>query len=111
MRVIVCGGRLYDDYEMVLNVLAFIGHNPTIVHGAATGADTCAERAAEYLGLKTEVYPADWELHGKAAGPIRNREMLKAGADLIIAFPGGRGTAHMMNIARIAGVPVLEVKL
>lgn len=111
MRVIVCGGRDYDDLEAVVDVLVALDRRKvTLVHGDAPGADSLARDAWWRLtGRKAERHPADWKTHGKAAGPIRNRQMLDAGADLVIAFPGGRGTAHMVNIARQAGVPVLEV--
>lgn len=56
------------------------------------------------------VYHADWNAHGRSAGPIRNAKMLAEGKpDLVVAFPGGKGTAHMVGIARKAGVPVVEM--
>lgn len=61
---------------------------------------------ARQLGLAVEVHPADWGRYGKAAGPIRNQEMLESGIDLVIALPGGRGTADMVRRAEGAGVPV-----
>ncbi len=61
-------------------------------------------------GIATQVFPADWDTLGRKAGPIRNVQMLEEGRpDLIIAFPGARGTAHMMRISREAGVEVIEV--
>ena len=52
-------------------------------------------------------YPANWKKHGRAAGPIRNKQMLEeAKPDLVIAFPGGAGTANMVKQAREAGVKV-----
>jgi hypothetical protein len=109
MRVIVCGGRDCDDGEAIYHALAELSGRPTIVHGAARGADRLAGRVARGLCLDVEAYPADWQRHGKGAGPIRNQQMLDAGADLVIAFPGGRGTADMVRRARAAGVPVREV--
>lgn len=109
MRVIVCGGRDYADRATVAGILGLLRDGITIVHGAATGADTLAAEEAERWGVEVEPHPADWTRHGKAAGPIRNQQMLNTGADLVIAFPGGRGTAHMVRIAREAGVPVMEV--
>lgn len=109
MRVIVCGGRDYDDQRTVRAVISALNDETIVIHGGAKGADRLAEYEAARLGLDVERYPADWAKHGKAAGPIRNQAMLNAGADLVIAFPGGRGTAHMASIARKAGVPVLEV--
>jgi len=58
--------------------------------------------------MEAEPHPADWERHGRAAGPIRNQEMADAGADLCIAFPYGigKGTYDMIERARKAGIPV-----
>jgi UDP-N-acetylmuramoylalanine-D-glutamate ligase len=62
----------------------------------------------EWGGL--EVYPADWKLHGKSAGHIRNQQMLdESKPDIVIAFPGGRGTANMIKRAKKAGVEVFQV--
>lgn len=113
MRVLVCGGREYgatpSERAAVVTVLAALRGDVTVVHGAAPGADSEAGQAAEILGLRVEKYPADWATHGKAAGPLRNQQMLDTGIDLVIAFPGGRGTADMKGRARLAGVVVLEV--
>ena len=109
MRVIVCGGRDYSDEATIHDVLSNL-RPATIVHGDARGADSYSELIASSYGHTTERHPADWKAHGRAAGPIRNQKMLDGGADLVIAFPGGRGTADMVSRARKAGVVVLEVK-
>jgi hypothetical protein len=91
--------------------------SPTVVHGGAgsvvdgelCGADSLAGREGAALGFEVVVYLANWELHGKAAGPIRNQEMVDVGADLLIASPGGVGTADCVARARRAGIPVGEV--
>lgn len=106
-RVVVCGGRDYDDPDTVVRVLALLDPRTTIVHGAQRGADTLADAAARRLGLPVERHPAEWQRLGRAAGPIRNREMV-AGADLVIAFPGGVGTADALAAARAAGVLALR---
>src|SRR5690606_11824331 len=78
---------------------------PTLVHGGAPGADSEAAYVAAYLlEWPVEAHPADWQRHGRAAGPIRNQQMVDSGADLVIAFPGGRGTADL--IRRAPGIPV-----
>lgn len=107
--VLVCGGRDYDDYEKVRATLNAL--KPwRVIHGGARGADNLADRWAQYCGIACEVYEADWETHGKAAGPMRNQKMLDDGKpDLVVAFPGGRGTADMVRRAKKAGVPVQEV--
>jgi UDP-N-acetylmuramoylalanine-D-glutamate ligase len=113
MRVLVCGGRDYNDFDTVYDYLkVLVTHQlepVTIIHGAARGADSLAALAAERLGFDTEQYPANWSKHGRAAGPIRNKQMLDSGLDLVIAFPGGRGTANMITQARKAGVEVWTV--
>ena len=106
-RVIVCGGRNYRDRNRVAAVLGRLDPGTDIiVHGGAPGADRLAADVAAERGFAVEEHPADWDRHGKAAGPIRNQQMLDAGADLVIAFPGGRGTADMKRRARAAGVAV-----
>jgi predicted Rossmann-fold nucleotide-binding protein len=112
MRIIVTGGRDYTDARTVARVLAaYQAKHPgkhTLVHGGATGADTMAAAVAYTLDWEVEEHLADWETHGKGAGPIRNKKMADAGADGLIAFPGGRGTANMIACARKAGIPVWE---
>lgn len=85
------------------------GDQITIVHGGAFGADYLArECALDYLGWREEIHNPDWNAHGKAAGPIRNEEMAKAGADLCLAFWDGksRGTLDMITRAVKHGIPV-----
>ena len=110
MRILVTGGRDYTNYTAVVHALAQMPEDATLVHGAARGADSLA---ADYwgctLGRATESHPADWVKHGKAAGPIRNQEMLDSGVDILIAFPGGRGTADMTRRALAAGVKVIQI--
>lgn len=116
MKVLVCGGRDFTDERMMWDRLDdLLFHSPwtgiTIIHGNANGADALAGKYAGVMQYEVEVYPADWEQHGKAAGVIRNQVMLDQGKpDLVIAFPGGRGTAHMVSIAKKANIEVIEVK-
>lgn len=117
MRVIVCGGRNYSARTRVYTLLdAIHAVKPirTVVHGDARGADTLAkewaQRAAIPRRVEVEAHPADWSKHGKRAGPIRNRKMADVGADLCIAFPGGRGTSDMILKATAAWIPVLDLR-
>jgi hypothetical protein len=83
---------------------------PRIVTGGAGGADYAAEVFARENGIDFAVYPADWKL-GKQAFHLRNQRMLdEERPGLVIAFPGGRGTADMKRRAVKAGVPVYEVR-
>lgn len=112
VRALVCGGRDYTDRAFLWNVLD--GYGPPeigeIVSGMAPGADILAAEWALRFGFPLHRFPADWRLHGRAAGPIRNQRMLDEGRpDVVIAFPGGRGTADMVRRAKNAGIPVHEV--
>ena len=116
MRVLVCGGRDFADRDLVARTLAPYRPQPItapsehkIIHGGAAGADTLAREWAEVYGVPYREFPADWKTHGRAAGPIRNQRMIDEGKpDLVVAFPGGRGTADMIRRAEAAGVPVMR---
>lgn len=113
-RVLVTGGRDYADYRTVCEVLDGLHRaSPilTLIQGGALGADRFARGWAERNGIAGEEYRADWDRYGRGAGPIRNRLMLAASCpDLVVAFPStGPGTPDMIQIARHAGVPVLEI--
>ena len=108
MRILVCGGRDYADAESVRIVLRELQPS-MVIHGAYRGADTLAEEWARANGVPTRPYPADWS-RGPKAGPERNAQMLREGMpNLVVAFPGGNGTADMVMRARAAGVEVVEV--
>lgn len=112
-RVLVCGGRDYANKDRVFEVLDTY-HDAAgislIIEGGARGADRLGAWWAEKRGVAKETYEADWENQGSFAGPARNKRMLEEGTpDLVIAFPGGRGTADMVRKARRAGVEVVEI--
>jgi hypothetical protein len=113
-RVLVCGGREFADKGRVFTVLDYYREASegftVVIHGAARGADSLAGEWAAARGISVEEYPANWERDGRAAGPIRNAQMLREGKPtVVVAFPGGRGTADMIAQAKRAGVPVLEI--
>lgn len=83
----------------------------TVLHGKAQGVDTAADFWAVHNFLPIKEYPANWDAHGKQAGPIRNKQMLdKENPDIIIAFPGGKGTENMVTQARKRGFTVRRIK-
>lgn len=83
-----------------------------IIHGGATGADNAAGNFACMNFCIEEVFPANWQKYNKAAGFVRNKKMLVEGKpDLVVAFPGGKGTANMVKLARAAGVKVMEIEM
>ena len=112
-RVIIAGGRDFNDYLLLRakcdNILAgkAASHRIVIISGAARGADSLGEKYANEKSYTIERYSADWNTHGKAAGPIRNAQMANS-ADALIAFWDGQshGTKSMINIARNKGLLV-----
>lgn len=114
MRILVTGGRDYNDYKTVSHYLDSLRRGDetvVIIHGGASGADSLAGEWAEYNNALLEVYYANWHRHGRAAGPIRNEQMLRDGKpDLVVAFPGGRGTKDMVSRARRAGLAIIEAE-
>jgi hypothetical protein len=118
MKVLVCGPRDWTNRQLVYRVLdnqlAAIGLDAlTVISGCARGVDTFAIEWAELAGQDAEKYPAEWSIHGRAAGPIRNRRMLDEGKpDKVIAFGYAHrrsltvGTRDMVTRAERARVPV-----
>jgi YspA, cpYpsA-related SLOG family len=111
MKALVCGGRDFDDAEYVFRALDELHRQylfRELMQGGAAGADRLAKDWAKtHPDIKRHELKADWKRHGRAAGPIRNQKMLDWGPDLVIAFPGGSGTAGMKRLARAAGVEVI----
>lgn len=111
MRILVCGGRTFSDAESVAAELeSYSGSITALINGGAKGADAHALAWAAMRDVPIELYMPDWNRHDRSAGPIRNQRMIDEGKpDLVIAFPGGRGTADMVGRARKAGIEVREV--
>lgn len=109
-KVIIAGGRDFENYEDLKLYCDYMLQNKTnleIVSGGANGADKLGERYAKERKIPYVVFPADWEKHGKSAGILRNTSM--AGyADALIAFWDGksRGTEHMIEVAKFKKLPV-----
>lgn len=110
MRVLVCGGRYFDDAKWLEHELNFIHEAVNItelIHGGARGADTLAGEWASHREIPVKVFPANWKKHGKAAGFIRNHQMIDEGNPfMVVAFPGGNGTQHMIETAIEKATPV-----
>jgi hypothetical protein len=108
--MLVCGGRGYLDAERIDRVLDVLGPS-LVIHGDARGADSMAANWAAKRGVPHKLFQAEWQRLGKVAGPLRNRQMLREGKpDLVVAFPGGAGTADMVGASMQNGVPVVELK-
>ncbi|WP_080402996.1 DUF2493 domain-containing protein [Burkholderia ubonensis] len=117
MKVIVCGGREYgqevaEEQHLfaVLDAQHALSPIDLVIQGGARGADSMARLWAESRAIDCLAVPAKWDAHGRGAGPIRNARMLDYKPDMVIAFPGGRGTADMVRRANAAGIQVREVQ-
>lgn len=116
VRALFCGARDWDNWgEIEQQLLRFIQYQDTIITGGAPGADAIAHKMADDMGFATLVFPAQWDKHGKAAGPIRNQQMLDEGKpDIVLAFhkdlTQSKGTLDMVRRARKAGVRVIWIK-
>lgn len=114
MKVLITGDRNWDDVEIVVRVLETLPSGTILINGACRGADTIARAVGDALGFTVRSYPADWNTHKRAAGPIRNRQMLSSEHtldepfDMCIAFHGditkSSGTIDMMRLTSNAGI-------
>jgi ABC-type sugar transport system substrate-binding protein len=123
MRVLICGCRTYTDdvlFDVIMIGLAarakVLHEDLVIINGKAPGADTLADVKAGQLGVGTDPYPADWNRYGRAAGPIRNKQMLVEGQpDVVIAFldrpeAESKGTRNMIEQSEKAGILVFVIE-
>jgi hypothetical protein len=117
-RILVTGSRDWEDELLIryalkqyIDDLPLHADEPTVMHGDCRGADKIAAAQALDLGFWVEAYPADWEMHGKRAGILRNLQMLDLEPDVVLAFrrngPASRGTTHMIEAAKKRGVSVV----
>jgi hypothetical protein len=110
MRVLICGDRNWTNAQLIDEWIATLPADTIIIQGEARGADSTARDSAKERGLVVESYPADWEQYGRAAGPVRNKQMLDAKPDYVLAFhhdiANSKGTANMVALAEKAGIPV-----
>ena len=101
MKTIIAGSRDFNDYHMLIAKLAHFRKSNEItevVSGGASGADATGEAWAKSEGIPIKLFPADWDSHGRAAGPIRNRQMAEYADQLIAVWNGtSRGTKNMIE--------------
>lgn len=118
-RMIICGGRHFDQYEYLEFVLDNIIRengidkvNLEIISGHCEGADLCGERYAQSHGIKCNVFPAEWKKYGRKAGPLRNSQMIEyaieADNPMIVAFvtADSKGTFDAIRKANKKGIRV-----
>src|ERR1017187_7880912 len=110
MRVLICGDRNWNQAGPILDALMAQDDVTLVIDGAARGADTIGHQVAEAMDFPTKQFPADWDQYHKAAGPIRNQQMLTEGKpDLVLAFHNditkSKGTRDMLKRCIKAGIP------
>lgn len=110
MRLLISGYREFNNYEVVqreMEKLLKPGESHVVIHGNCSGADLTADRVARDKGWERRIFPALWNKHGKAAGPIRNQQMIDEGRPdyaLIFLSPHSKGTLDMKNRLEHCGV-------
>ena len=112
MRILICGDRNYKNWEKIQNYLNTLDSETIIIHGCAKGADSLAGNLSRGRGWGLIRFPAQWDKHGKAAGSIRNQQMLDEGQpDLVVYFhddiENSKGTKDMITRAKKNNVPVI----
>jgi len=127
MRVLCCGDRNWTSYEIIRKELEKFPKYTEIIQGCANGADKILANIAKSIGIKlisskdnddiinNSGFPADWKKYGRAAGPIRNKQMLDEGKpDLVLAFhtdiEKSRGTKNMVEQSKKRGIKVVLIK-
>lgn len=114
-KVIVAGGRDFDDYEYMSEKLdelfwcsdVFQEYPIKIVSGMANGADTLAIHYADEHCMTKILFPANWHDHPRMAGILRNEDMLTISTHLVVFWDGeSHGTKYMIEIAREKGISV-----
>ncbi len=106
MKLIIAGTRTFTDYELLKSKLDNLLRNipdidTEIVSGGCKGADLLGEQYAKEFGIKIKRFPADWDKHGKKAGPLRNKEMAEYSTHCVVFWDGlSKGTASMIKLAQ-----------
>lgn len=111
MRIAIVGSRDYSHLDEVRQFVWEQERTTVIISGGAAGVDRAAVDEARRLHMPYEVYLPDWNVHGRAAGPIRNRVIVEA-SDEVVAFWDGRsrGTKSTIDMARAKGKPVRVIQ-
>lgn len=111
MKILICGDRYWNRPEVIKQYLRPLNNNgDVIITGGAFGADWYANLFAKEMGLQTVVVEANWKEFGKAAGPLRNKQMLDLNPDKVVAFhsdiKNSKGTKNCVEQAKDRNIPV-----
>jgi hypothetical protein len=107
IKLAIIGSRDFGDYKLLCETLSpYLPKINLVVSGGARGADKLGERWAKENNIQTLIFYANWDKHGKAAGFIRNEDIIK-NCDCVIAFWDGKskGTSHSLSLAKKFGKP------
>lgn len=117
-RVLICGDRHWNNYDLILRCVRKAHATEPIdiiIEGEARGADVMGRQAAEELGILIAPFPAEWDRLGRAAGPIRNQQMLDEGKPTEVwcfhnNLRESKGTADMFHRSLNAGLLVYAIR-
>jgi hypothetical protein len=114
VRVLICGDRRWSDEDAMRRFVDQLPADAVVIHGAARGADRMAGRLAQQRELEVKEFPADWKRYGRAAGPVRNKQMLEVKPDVVAYahddLEASKGTKDMVKQALKAGVAVRNIR-
>lgn len=117
VKILICGDRNWTDEDGIHRVMEMFARihkdvKLVIIEGGASGADSLAKKVAKKFNLEVIEERADWKRYGKAAGPIRNKKMLKYKPDMVVAFHDNlkesKGTKNMLKLAWYAKIPLVH---
>jgi len=108
--ICITGERKNTAYRSSIKQM-LIEYRPTrCIFGECSGVDQTAREVCDELKIPYQIYYADWERYGRAAGPIRNRQMIETKPNLVLAFHNNlalsKGTKNTVDQARKAKIPV-----
>jgi hypothetical protein len=111
MKVAIVGSRNYQHLQRITDYVNALPVDTVIISGGASGVDKTAEWGAKLRKMTIQIFPADWDAHGKAAGPIRNKQIVES-ADRLVAFWTGesKGTRNSIDLATARGIEVVIFK-
>ena len=103
MRIAIVGSRNFNNYDLLKSTLLNkfdVSSIVEIISGGAKGADTLGAKFAKEFSIPLTEFLPDWNLHGKSAGYIRNKDIVN-NSDIVVAFWDGvsKGTKHSIDMA------------
>jgi hypothetical protein len=115
MRLIVAGGRFFNDYTLMKRkldiILSKVEEPIEIVSGKANGADTLGERYARQNGYPVKDFYAQWNTHGNRAGFLRNKDMAEYATHCVCFWDGeSKGTGHMIDLSKEYNLPTRVIR-